>query len=171
VTAADPTLNLSDPTEMVLALREIHLPAPVSAWPLSPQAWVVLSILAALLGLSIWYLWQRHRKSDPVLMALYQLDRSYVQWKQSGSTSLYLEQSGVTLKRLALQFAGRGTIARLSGQQWVEWMNDHTDQPLPESVQSALHSERYKKLPNTDISQLHRALSVWVKNGKRNFSA
>ncbi|MFT4725739.1 MAG: hypothetical protein ACI9UN_000234 [Granulosicoccus sp.] len=171
VPAADPLLNLSDPAELVLALRDIHLPAPVSAWPFSPMAWAVVSILTLLLGLCIRYFWQRHHKSNPMFMALSQLDSSYAQWKNSGSASLYLEQSGVTLKRLAVHFAGRSAIARLSGQQWVEWMITHSNQPLPESVQSALHCERYKKMPNTDINQLHKALSAWVRNSQRNFRA
>ena len=44
-------------------LRDIHLPPPVSWWPLAPGWWLLLGTLLLLTAIAFW-LWRRRRRSN-----------------------------------------------------------------------------------------------------------
>ena len=50
--------NQGDP---LAELRDIHLPEAVSLWPLAPGWWLLLALIAAVLGLSIAVWLRRYR--------------------------------------------------------------------------------------------------------------
>lgn len=163
--------GLVESAELILTLRDIHLPEPVSAWPLSPLAgWMIVGLLMAIACLSGLF-WRRRRMNNPIAQALREHDSVFSQWKKTGSAAQYLEHSGIIIKRLALHLTKQTDTARMTGGEWVQWMNTRSDRPLTPQTQAALTQERYKRAPDTDISTLHQSLSHWIKHCEQIYRA
>ena len=50
-----------NPNDPLAQLRDIHLPAAVSAWPLAPGWWMLILLAIASLSYLAWHVLQRHR--------------------------------------------------------------------------------------------------------------
>jgi len=92
-------------------MHDIVMPDPVSWWPLAPGWWVVLLILAIgilWLGVTIYHRWQQnaHRRA-----ALLELDHTPPQ------------ELSALLKRVCLSEFPRDRVAPLSGQAWLEFLD------------------------------------------------
>ncbi|SHI08916.1 DUF4381 domain-containing protein [Ferrimonas marina] len=99
------------------ALKPIHQPAAVAAWPPGPGAWLALSLLLALIGLALWW-WRRHRhKVAPSRQALAQLDALNPTDPELASQVVAL------IKRTALAYLPREQVADLHGAELHRFLN------------------------------------------------
>ncbi|MBY6186050.1 DUF4381 domain-containing protein [Marinobacter hydrocarbonoclasticus] len=128
------------PDSATHALHDIVLPGAVSPWP--PLAiwllliFVVLS-LAALAGLG----WRRHRRAAPIRAA-----RQALTSLDPNAPTLPLQVQAL-LKRTALAYGSRESIADLSDTAWYQWL----DQQLPEAKRGQwprLMGSPYSAQPN-----------------------
>jgi len=92
-------------------MHDIVMPTPVSWWPLAPGWWVVMLILAIgilWLGIVIYRRWkqQAHRRA-----ALRELDHTPP------------HELSALLKRVCLSEFPRDQVASLSGQSWLEFLD------------------------------------------------
>lgn len=169
--SSDQAGGAMESAELLQNLRDIHLPDPVIASSFSSLAgWLTAGLLIAIACMS-WIFWQSRRKTDPKTQALRELDIVFSDWKKNGSAAQYLEHSGIIIKRLALHIADRADTARISGNEWVQWMQTRSDRPLTAQAQVALSQERYKRTPDADISALHQTLSHWIKHCEQVYRA
>jgi len=114
-------VSLQDP--QLVRLHDIVLPEPVPWIPQTP-GWIVLAVLAVLLvcgvvGLAV----QRHRARRyrrEALASLVVLERQL-----SGSEARAAALAGlpVLVKRTALAFSNRETVAALSGEAWLAYLD------------------------------------------------
>ncbi len=115
--------------EIALPLRDLHLPDPVGWWPLAPGWWALLLLLAAALvyGLIRYYrAWQR---SAPRRFALRELARYEAEYLDSGDPVRLGKQLSALLRRSMLAYADRDAVAGLTGETWLEWLDE--GMPLP----------------------------------------
>ena len=108
-------------------LRDIHLPGALDAFPPAP-GWWILALLAGLLlawGLRKAYRhWRLHAYRRAALRQLEQLRSAHC---DDEDNSAYLAALAVLLKRTALSAYPRATVAGLSGERWVAFLDDTLD--------------------------------------------
>ena len=115
--------------ENALPLRDLHLPEPVGWWPLAPGWWVLLILLALLLGYGLYRAYLRRRHNAPRRFALRELARFESDFLQHRNPVLLGKQLSELLRRSMLAYARREEIAGLTGEDWLEWLD--RGMPLP----------------------------------------
>ena len=122
-----------DPTSLE-RLHDLALPSDVSWWPLAAGWYVVFALL---LLVAIRFLWHAR-----------------VKWKANAYRREALVQlAGASdvaavaeiLRRAALVFSPRNSIADLSGEAWVNWLSDRCAEPMPQDVREQLVKGLYQR--------------------------
>ena len=112
-----------------LPLRNIHLPDPVSWWPLPIGWWIVLGLLALGISLCVWgYRRYRSRKLSAVYLAKVELRQLHERYLQHQDVTLLARDISMLLRRLSISIYPRTATASLTGEDWLR----HLDQPLPD---------------------------------------
>ncbi|WP_392339384.1 DUF4381 domain-containing protein [Moritella marina] len=97
-------------------LKDIHLPAPISAWPLSLYWWLVIIVVVLIVGLAIYAVLQYIKKTRLTRLALAEL----AQLQQQGCEVNELHH---LLKRIVLSSFPRETAASLHGDAWLSFLD------------------------------------------------
>ena len=100
-------------------LHDIVLPEPVSLMPQTPAWWVVLGLVAVLLGWWIYAAVRRHRANRYRRLAVARL----ADIERPLPDSAALGKLPVLVKRTALAFRPRGEVAALSGEPWLRFLD------------------------------------------------
>jgi len=102
-----------------LPLRDIHLPDPVSWWPLAPGWWFSLLFLLLLVGVA-WAIRRWIKRGQLKRSALAELKLLEQTCSEDGEDSQQqIEALSILLRRLALSVYPRQEIASLTGEQWL----------------------------------------------------
>jgi len=149
--------------EISRQLRDIHLPEPVSWWPLSLFTWASIAIVLLMLVMFVVFLLHRGYARKPSSIALSELDTCYSKWCNTECKVSYLQNCSAILKRLALSISKRKEVANLSGEAWVIWLNQQGTKSLTETTKHTLSTDCYTPSPAADIPQLHNDLVQWIK--------
>ncbi len=114
-----------DPAQ--LPLRDLHLPAEISWWPLAPGWWVLLVLTVAGLGWLLYGALLRWRAGKPrraALRCLAQLKKAY---QQNGNAQRLGIDLSELLRRAMLAYAPRSEVAGLAGERWLDWLDQGMD--------------------------------------------
>lgn len=104
-------------------LRDIHLPAPISWWPLAP-AWYVLFLVLLVVIVGIFYTAKRYYQQQyPKRQALILLKRYEQEWQTSQQSSLVFAQISELLRQVALMYFPRDEVASLQGEAWLTFLS------------------------------------------------
>lgn len=152
---------------LVSRLRDIHLPDAVSESALSVGAWWAICILATLLGIAGLMLWLRRDRHQPAKIARRMLEKNFKHWRHGSSHADYLQQSNIVLKRLALTTTNRESVARLNGEEWIDWLNQSSMRQLTDATTHALTHDCYRAKPSADIALVHQELLHWLSSYTR----
>ena len=110
-----PVGNPTQP-DWLAQLAPAHAPPPVGWWPLALGWWVLLAILiAAAVGICMWYRSQPRRLRSTGLRELTQLEATTV-----GDAALARALENL-VRRYAVARYGRETVAGLSGSRWLDF--------------------------------------------------
>ena len=121
-----------DPTQ--LALRDLHLPEPVSWWPPAIGWWILL--LLALVGLTLLLVraWRKYQANAPRRYALRELQALEAEYLAQRDPVRLGKQVSQLLRRAMLAYAPRADVAGLTGDSWLAWLDEglpvpyfHTD--------------------------------------------
>lgn len=121
-----------DPTQ--IPIKDIHLPAAPPWWPPAP-GWWLLAALVLLALLQAWRIYQRSRHSprrqrERMLRAIRssweQLKRTHLQ-PAHGLTERGVSELSEFLRRVALALHGREQVAGLSGEAWLQFLDENID--------------------------------------------
>jgi hypothetical protein len=107
--------------ETTLELKDIHLPEPVSWWPIAPGWWLLLLatiLIAAIVFVSIRIYRKRQLKRDITS----ELEAIKQQYKSSGSRYQLASSLSILLRRAAISFFPSQPVAGLTGEQWLDWL-------------------------------------------------
>lgn len=145
-------------------LRDVHLPEPVSWWPLAISWWILFGLVVV----SIFFAIRAFRKNRAHNAyrhdALVQLHTHYLQWQSDTNTSQYLQSANTVLKRASLHIDD--TARQLSGESWLQYLQSLSQDNFSEPVIGALSQGTYQKSPEYDVDQIQRELTQWLKNHK-----
>ena len=101
-------------------LRDLHLPADISAWPPAPGWWLLALPFIALLGFALFKLLKFIQDNRYRRLALQQLMLINA---DDSDPALYLQQLNQLLKRTALAAKPTQNIADLSGIAWLAFLD------------------------------------------------
>ncbi|ODT98766.1 MAG: hypothetical protein ABS83_03775 [Rhodospirillales bacterium SCN 65-16] len=107
----------TDPADLT-NLRDIVLPQPVSYWPPAPGWWILAALLLAGLALLVARAVVRHRHDAYRRQALRELAALPSPLDAAGAQSL-----AAILKRTALVAFPRAETARLTGKEWLRFLD------------------------------------------------
>lgn len=145
-------------------LRDVHLPEPISWWPLAISWWILLGLIAVGLFFSIRAFRQNRARNAYRHHAIKQLQTNYRQWQSDANTSQYLQSANVTLKRTSLHL--NDSARHLSGLPWLEYLGNMADDNFSEQAKLALSQGVYQKSPEYDVDQIQRELAQWLSKHK-----
>ncbi len=118
----NPTTGSSDP---LAALRDIHLPEPISWWPPAP-GWWLLSVGLILLVLLAWFSYRYYQRGAIKRAALNELNQIASHYREQPHQ--LLQQLSQLLRRVALVTQPRSSVAGLSEEAWLAFLDRFTDQ-------------------------------------------
>lgn len=148
-----------------LPLREIHLPEAVAWWPPAIGWWLLVFLVLALVWLGFWFFRRLlHSKkavrSAKKLLAELKNDSSLDQAQKLAKLSMLL-------RRVAISLSPDKTVAGLTGQAWLQYLDRNTTGgPFNEGVGRLLMESPYRQLPPSEkeISQLFELCEDWLKS-------
>lgn len=137
----------------VAELRDIHMPDPVSLWPLAPGWWLLLALLviSILIGLAIYGYWRHALRFRQ--QALRQLKHHY----QQDDDALFLQHTAALLKRTALH--RHPEWAAMNGEQWQQSLQT----VMPTDIARLIAVSRYQRQPDFDKAAVYQAAVHWIR--------
>src|ERR1700733_10161036 len=104
-------------------LKDIHLPQAIHMWPIAP-GWIILYCLtSALLGYGIYLGYQRRKQRYMMKHALRQLNQLKTLMQNNPDKINIAAEISTFIRRVALYYFRRETIAGLSGENWLKFLN------------------------------------------------
>lgn len=146
-------------------LADIHLPDPVSWWPLAPGWWMLLG-LAVSIFIAVALLVAARKRNAYRRQAVAELEQIYLQLTQHQQTAQYLQQVNALLKRVALTRYRQQFNPSIKGQDWLRWL-DTSCPKLPgsfaKSAEQLLVHGLYQPDPQGDFPALQQLALAWIK--------
>jgi uncharacterized protein DUF4381 len=108
--------------QQTLNLRDIHLPEPISWWPLAPGWWLLLvSVLLILCALYLTIKIYRSRQLKRDIKA--ELEHIKQQFQQTQSKSQLAKSLSILLRRASISYYPKANIAGLTGEHWLTYLD------------------------------------------------
>ena len=149
-----------------LPLKDIHLPPEIGIWPPAPGWWVLLILVLAVIGLSIW-LWRRYQR-HPVTGALRELKRIDAQYSRDQNKSELALAYCTLLKRTAISIYPRAEVASLTGERWQQFLCEQSVKNAGgEGEVKALLAASCQREPSFVEAAVQRWLRGWLKAQRR----
>lgn len=141
-------------------LRAPQTPEAISWWPLAPGWWIAAALLLALVSYAV-IKWHRHQQKNSYRRtAATMLDAYYSDWQQDSNDGRYLRAANSVLKRACSHFDARSR--KLSGDNWINYLNGLSNNDLEITAQVALSKELYQRQPKADVTLIHENLKSWL---------
>ncbi len=143
-------------------LRDIHLPAPISSWPLA-SGWYVIAVLGGLALMVLGVLLYRYlKKVRPRRAALKQLDKLQQNYQQKQTPAVVSELS-ILIRRCALSAFPRHNVAGLEGEAWLAFLNETGQtEVFTQGVGKLLMTAPYQKHTKENLEDLFELTQKWV---------
>lgn len=163
---------MNDPLQ---ELRDIHLPAFPDGWPLAPGWWVLLAVILVVIALGVWAFryYQELQYSAP-RVALLELERLQGQYAQDHDAQGLIVGLSALMRRTAISIYPRQEVASLSGQQWLLWLDHHSDhdKPFSQGVAKILADAPYQPtLGEVDCDSVVQTCQQWIAYQRRRGSS
>ena len=153
-------------TALAERLRDLHPPEPIGWWPPAPGWWLVTA-LTLVGGAVLLVRITRRRAARRAASLSSELQACHEVWRTSGDTARYYAHSAVALRRAAIARTGRAGVARLSGEHWVDWLDDAAGVPFTDKVREVLADGLYRPAPPERVAAVHRELMRWAEAHER----
>lgn len=158
------TASVSPHPMLLEQLRDLHLPDAAPWWAMAPGWWCLVA-LGLTLVIFIFVKAVRLWRSAPAETALVSnLNRAYHDWHHHNTSAQYLQDVALTLRAHAIDRKGCQAVARLSGADWIQWLEKQRQTTVSDTVAKALSQQCYQRDPNTDITTVHHELQRWAQS-------
>lgn len=149
-------------TDLIPKLRDIHLPAPASFFPLPLAWWGVIFLLVGLVFALVYFLYYRRSKQiRSVLRQLTQIEQAYQQGEEPG---LCLMKLGLLLKHYAIIQFPQTQLRHLCGEQWLVFLQktSRTRPFLDESEVDMIYFPYQYTVTPSVMAKLLAAVRQWL---------
>ncbi|MFK8012016.1 MAG: DUF4381 domain-containing protein [Marinicellaceae bacterium] len=143
-----------DKTAPVLELRDIHLPADPSIWPLAPGWWILIILSMVVIYFLMKKIIQiRHTKHLNNLMqqALTEVRNAYK--KHDNKHLLAIDISNL-LNRFVVHVLNDSQGSTLTGTAWIDYLNKRVSKNVFDDFKKELTQAQYQKHIDYDASRL-----------------
>ncbi len=133
-------------------LKDIHLPDPVSWWPLAPGWWILICLFLIMIALAIYLYIRSQRKTRQELIIEQSLQIFHDLEDQSIEPKVLVSELSKLLRRTAISLYGRDNTAKLAGKEWLNFLNLHGEtKAFTEGVGQAFGDQPYR--PHVDYNR------------------
>ena len=144
-------------------LKDIHLPQAISWWPTAP-GWIILYVLA--LGALVYFIYgifQKRKQRYRVKYALQRLHQLQALMRDNPQRINIAAELSTLIRRTALSYFHRDAIAGLTGQQWLQFLNESgkTTDFTTEAGQILIDAP-YRKNSAADLTPLFVFTEKWL---------
>ena len=121
-------MNEQSINPQTLNLRDIHLPDPISWWPLAPGWWIVLAA-AVCIGIAIFITRKIYRSRQLKRDINAELEEIKKQFQQTQNKSSLAKSLSILLRRASISYFSsiyttEHHIAGLTGEHWLIWLDE-----------------------------------------------
>lgn len=127
-----------------LPLRDLHLPDMTGWWPLAPGWWVVAALVLLAFAMLLRRSYRNWRDNTARRLALKRLSVISAEFEQGASAAELGRELSELIRRAMLAYSPREAVAGLTGDQWLEWLDQGLDsKPFSEGAGKMLESLPY----------------------------
>lgn len=156
-----------DKTQELAQLKDIHLPEPISWWPLAP-GWYGLILLILCLSFALMYsACKRAAYARPKKQALRLLATYKQAYEENHNVQVTSARISELLKRVALVYYPRAQVAGLQGEAWIDFLNATSKGVNFKPVASMLLESPFKSEETIDLHPLITTAERWIKQRKK----
>jgi hypothetical protein len=149
--------------EPLAQLKDIHLPTPISWWPLASGWYVLISLIVLAIVYFFHWSYQRKMNAKPKKQALELLTTYKEQYEKDGLAQIASARVSELLRRVALVYYPRAQVASLHGDSWIEFLNQTSKGIDFKPVQSMLLESPFKKGETINLKPLLTRAEQWIK--------
>lgn len=106
-------------------LHDYHLPPPVTWWPPAYGWWLLLILILGLIGITIGIWWYRRKKFATVRYLQAELTNLKINLDKNGNLIPFIRGVSKLLRRFALIRFPRHQVAKLTGSEWLKFLDNH----------------------------------------------
>ncbi|MDG2091546.1 MAG: DUF4381 domain-containing protein [Gammaproteobacteria bacterium] len=157
-------------------LADIHLPDPVSIWPLAPGWWLVIALILVglcwlgLQSLRIIILNRRLQTAQRELEKSINIYRDTINNKDSDQNEAglnYLYAVNAVLNRVALSTSPKQSrkIAKLTGNSWLEYLDQsYVGTDFKDGPGKVLAEGQYRPIFSGEVEALYTLAQSWINS-------
>ena len=149
-----------------LQLRDIHLPEPISWWPPAIGWWLtpLILILLALAVITLCRILRQGRKNAGKKIARSELNRIKQQYADSADALHTLRAISILLRRVALSYLPREHSASLTGEAWINQLNQLVQRDVFNQQHLELLTQGvYQPQLESDLQPLLKQCEQWLQ--------
>lgn len=146
-----------------LPLRDIHLPHPISWWPLASECWLLVAISVLLISLITWWMMRPSLKKE-ALQALCAIENAF---QESDNGAQCVADLSILFRRVVMsqnkQFHKKDVC--LTGEAWLKLLDKKLKTPeFSQGVGKILISAPYQPYVHPDdVKELLTLSREWVR--------
>ena len=156
-----------NPASEPLQLRDIHLPSDISWWPPAPGWWLLLGliVLISITGVVIYRYWQARKLYRAANLELLAIQTAYA---QHADDQQLVQALSIWLRRVCLSCYPRATVAGLTGQDWLTFLDQQLSrskhpQRFSDASGQVLINGPYQQSTQVDADVLLSLSRHWLK--------
>lgn len=153
--------------EPLAKLRDIHLPAPISWWPLAP-GWYLLALVGLFSVVALILVIRRHYLGKRAKLASLRLLSQYYEEYQRGATSQETSMKiSELLRRVAMVYFPREQIASLQGRAWLDFLARNVRGADFYAFYDCLLELPYQPAKEKDLQAFFSGAKIWIKERRK----
>lgn len=144
-------------------LRDLHLPPPISFWPLANGWYLVFFLGLLILSVVLYIALKRHQRLKPKRYALAQLkfiEEAYhsEQWTASKAC----QEISKLVRRVAIAYGQRSQVANLSGAGWIDYLSTSDPRWKEEPFRRLMEWGPYTRTLNSLPASFFILVKEWI---------
>ncbi|MCK5896386.1 MAG: DUF4381 domain-containing protein [Cocleimonas sp.] len=152
------------PVDVLSGLQDIHLPSAISWWPLAPGWWGVLVFFCLMSAVLVYIYIRSQRRSSQELIVHQSMQLFYHLQRQSLTPKALIVALSELLRRTAISLYGRGVVANLAGDDWLQFLNQKgATKAFTKGVGRALAEQPYRPQVDYNRDALLQLTNAWLK--------
>ena len=153
---------MSEPQELA-KLRDIHLPDPISWWPMAAGWYFLIFLALAVFALSYYFMRSAHRNGRAKRQALELLQSYEHESKHNANSQIISMKISELLRRVALVYFPRKEVARLEGEAWLAFLTSTSEGIDFKAIREHLLALPYQPAKEVDLQPLFSSARQWIK--------
>ncbi|MDI1352526.1 MAG: DUF4381 domain-containing protein [bacterium] len=149
--------------ELLTQLHDIHLPPSIGWWPLAPGWYALLLGLTITVIVAVYFVYKKHLNALAKKQALLLLHAYSVQYEKDHNGQLASARISELLKRVALVYYPRQSVASICGDEWIDFLNQTGKGVDFKAVKSMLLDSPFKPAAAEPIKPLIVQAHIWIK--------